>query len=165
MRPLQSPLLHQCEIFGCRPMVIMLLCLAVGLAATRRVGAQEVVPRELVVIVNPANPVNSLGKDFIRRVFLKKLTRWDNDETIRPVDLSAKSEVRWLFCVRVLERSIDAVKSYWQQRIFSGRDIPPPELASEEAVVDYVKRYPGAIGYVSKATNLVGTKVLTVNPN
>jgi hypothetical protein len=57
---------------------------------------------------------------------------------------------------------VGAVRSYWQQRIFSGRDVPPPELDSDEAVVAFVARSPGGIGYVSAATKLSGVRELAL---
>jgi hypothetical protein len=54
------------------------------------------------------------------------------------------------------------VRAYWQQRIFSGRDVPPPELDSDQQVVDYVMKYPGAIGYVSGAADLKGARAVQI---
>ena len=59
-------------------------------------------------------------------------------------------------------RSPAAVRNYWQQRIFTGRGVPPPELASEEAVIKYVTDHPNAIGYVSGAAPLGGAAAATV---
>ena len=49
-----------------------------------------------------------------------------------------------------------------QQQIFAGRDLPPPELDSDDEVVKYVLRYPGAIGYVSAGANVGAAKIVTV---
>jgi hypothetical protein len=70
--------------------------------------------------------------------------------------------VRRRFSDEVLHRSVSEVKSYWQQRIFSGRDVPPPELDTDDQVVTYVLRHAGAVGYVSAEAALNGTKVLEV---
>ena len=43
---------------------------------------------------------------------------------------------------------------------FSGRDVPPPELESDEAVVNYVLEHRGAVGYVSGAAKVRGAKVV-----
>jgi hypothetical protein len=114
------------------------------------------------VIVNPANPTSSMPRDLLADAFLKKATRWDNGDVIRPVDLRPDSEVRRSFSSAVLQRSVAVVRSYWEQRIFSGRDVPPPELDSDEAIVHFVAQYPGAVGYVSPGAKLDGTKLLTV---
>jgi ABC-type phosphate transport system substrate-binding protein len=115
---------------------------------------------DFVIIVNRDNPSSELASELVAEAFLKKTTRWSNGETIRPVDLPADSGVRRRFSEGVLKRSVAAVRSYWQQRIFTGRDVPPPELASDEAVVRYVAKYPGAIGYVAPDTQADGVKVV-----
>src|SRR5882724_5360460 len=90
------------------------------------------------IVVHPDNPTSSLGREFLLDAFLKTITRWEDGEGIRAVDLRADSQVRRAFTENILKRSVTAVRSYWQQRIFSGRDVPPPELDSDDAVVDYV---------------------------
>jgi ABC-type phosphate transport system substrate-binding protein len=114
------------------------------------------------VIVHPRNSISSLERAFIADAFLKKTTRWRDDGAILPVDLGSGSSTRRKFTEDVLNRSVAAVRSYWQQLIFSGRDIPPPELDSEDEVVRYVAKHPGAIGYVSGSGDIAGTKVIAV---
>ncbi|HEX4620059.1 MAG TPA: hypothetical protein VH208_00705 [Myxococcaceae bacterium] len=114
------------------------------------------------LIVNPSNPATSADRQFLLDAFLKRVTRWDNGEAIHPVDLSGESLVRRRFSAEVLGRSVGAVQSYWQQALFSGRDVPPPELDSDEAVVQYVLRYRGAIGYVSDTADVKAVKILAV---
>ncbi len=114
------------------------------------------------VIVHPDNPARSIGRESLADAFLKTSTRWDDGETIRVVDQRAGSSVRKAFSESVLKRSVAAVRSYWQQRIFSGRDVPPPELDSDDAVIDYVLGHRGGVGYVSPAAKLREAKVLVV---
>jgi ABC-type phosphate transport system substrate-binding protein len=135
--------------------------LGVGLLAA---GGRAAAPRapEFVVIVNAANPASSAERKFLSDAFLKKTTRWRGGETIRPVDQSADSGVRRRFSEDVLERSVTAVRSYWQQVIFSGRDVPPPELSGDGSVLEYVKNHAGAVGYVSGSAGTDGAKVLLV---
>ena len=79
-----------------------------------------------------------------------------------PVDLAGESSVRKKFSEDVLKRSLSAVRSYWQQLIFSGRNVPPPELDSDQAVIEYVAKRRGAIGYVSGACAIDAVKVVSV---
>jgi len=117
-------------------------------------------PPDFVVIVNVDNPSSSADDRFVANAFLKKVTRWPGGDKIRPVDLAPDARARERFSDRVLDRSVPAVKSYWQQIIFTGRGVPPPELESDEAVIQYVQRYPGAVGYVSGGSDLSGVKIL-----
>jgi ABC-type phosphate transport system substrate-binding protein len=114
------------------------------------------------VIVNPKNPLTTIERTFLQDAFLKKTTRWPSDSVIRPVDLLPASEVRAKFSQQVLGRSIGAVRAYWQQRIFSGTDIPPPEVDSDDKVIGFVLRNEGAVGYVSANASLNGAKLVNV---
>jgi ABC-type phosphate transport system substrate-binding protein len=117
---------------------------------------------EFRVLIHPENPVGSLGIEFVTDVFLKRTTRWQDGETARPVDQRPDAAVRKAFSQSVLRRSVSAIKRYWQQRIFSGRDLPPPELDSDDAVVAYVLKHRGAIGYVSPGAKLGRAKAVSV---
>jgi ABC-type phosphate transport system substrate-binding protein len=114
------------------------------------------------VITHPTNAATSVERAFLADAFLKKSTRWTGDEPIYPVDQSPDSGTRQRFSEQVLRRSVFAVRSYWQQRIFAGRGLPPPELESDDAVLRYVRSRPGAVGYVSERAELAGVKVLSV---
>ena len=114
------------------------------------------------IIVNPDNPVGSLDRRFLTDVYLKKTTRWASDEAIRPVDLGPGSPVRRVFSDDVLKRSVSAIKSYWQQMVFSGRGVPPPELDNDGQVVRFVLKNRGAIGYVSDGADVAGAKIVPV---
>jgi ABC-type phosphate transport system substrate-binding protein len=117
---------------------------------------------EYRVIVHPSNPATSLQRDFVADAFLKKATRWPDGKALRPVDLSSQSPARQRFVESVLKRSIAGVRSYWQQQIFSGRNVPPPELDSDEAVIAFVLKYEGAIGYVSGTASCATVKVVAL---
>src|ERR1700742_1659937 len=75
------------------------------------------------VIVHPENPSRSVERRFLGDAFLKEVSRWDDGAAIHPVDLRADSPTRAKFSDRIVQRSVAAVKNYWQQRIFSGRGL------------------------------------------
>ena len=126
-----------------------------GLTGLANGTARAQAPAEgFVLIVNRENQVASVNRDFVADVFLKRISRWDDGALALPTDQAAGSAVRRAFSATILNRSVGAVRSYWQQRIFSGRDTPPPEVDSDAAVVQFVARYRGAIGYVSLAAKL-----------
>jgi ABC-type phosphate transport system substrate-binding protein len=119
-------------------------------------------PPAYLVIVNPRNAVTDVERRFVEDAFLKKITSWPNDEVIRPADLATDSPVRRAFTREILNRSVEAVKVYWQQRIFSGRDVPPPEFSRDEEVVQFVQKHAGGIGYVSGTASIGDCKVVAV---
>lgn len=114
------------------------------------------------VVVHPENPESFTTREQLSDAFLKKTTRWPRGEALRPVDLRFGSPVREAFSQSILQRSAAAVRNYWQQRIFTGRGVPPPEVGSDADVIRYVQEHVGGIGYVSTAADPTAVKVLTI---
>jgi len=106
------------------------------------------------IVAHPDIPSGKASRRFLSTLFLKQATRWENGETARPVDLKSDSPTRRRFSEQVLNRSVAAVKNYWQQRIFSGSGVPPPELESDQKILDYVTTHRGGVGYVSSTTDI-----------
>jgi hypothetical protein len=137
--------------------VLSLVCLLAGRALNA--AAREA---RYQVIVHPENPVPELSRAFLRDVFLKRNTKWAHGPAMRPADLGGAAPVREAFTREVLNRSVPEVKRYWQQQIFSGKGVPPPELTSEAEVVAYVLKHPGGIGYLAAHADPKGARVVTV---
>jgi hypothetical protein len=114
------------------------------------------------IVVHPNNPIAQLSREFLSDAFLKKTSRWKDGENLKPVDLRPDSHARKRFSESVLKRSVAAVRSYWAQRIVSGRAVPPPELDSDDAAVDYVLKHRGGVAYVSPAAKLGSVKVVPI---
>lgn len=119
-------------------------------------------PDDVRVIVHPGNPVEALTRDEVTRLFLHKKTAWPDGRAAIAVDQPEASPVREAFAREVLRRSPAAVVAYWQQQVFAGRDVPPPERAGDGDVVDFVRTHEGAIGYVGGAATLSGVKVVNL---
>jgi ABC-type phosphate transport system substrate-binding protein len=133
------------------------LIVVLALALSHPSAADE---PSFVVIVNRGNDNTKLDKKSLADAFLKKQTRWNEDKPIQPVDLNKGSAVRRRFSEDVLGRSVSSVRTYWNQLVFSGRGVPPPELDSDVDVVKYVASHPGAIGYVSASTDVKTVNVV-----
>lgn len=114
------------------------------------------------VIVNSSNPTESLTKKEVSELFLKKKTKWKHGQAVMPVDQSDTAGVRVDFSKQVHGRPVAAVEAFWQQKVFSGRDVPPPKKLTDQDVMSYVQSHPGAIGYVSAKTVVNDCKVIDV---
>ena len=132
--------------------LLLLLTAATGVAAA-----------PFKVIVHESVKVQSLPKKTVSDFFLKKATKWEGGAAVVPVDQLESSAVRDAFSRAVHGKPAAAIKSYWTQQIFSGRDVPPVEKKSDAEVIAFVKANPGAIGYVSESASADGVRVLTVN--
>jgi ABC-type phosphate transport system substrate-binding protein len=125
-------------------------------------GSRAAWAADYQVIVNPANPTDSLSRDQLGKMFLKKIVKWDTGAAIVPVDQVPNSPARAAFSKAGHGKPASAIVSYWQQQIFAGRAVPPAEKAGDAAVIAFVKANQGAIGYVSAGTSTDGVKVLSV---
>jgi ABC-type phosphate transport system substrate-binding protein len=149
---------------GKQAVIFAIILLTATVVCATVVGQQRPPPPAppFRVIVHPGNPVSSVERKFLEDAFLKKVTVWPSGEVIKPVDLPPDSPVRRRFSHDILNRSVEAVKGYWQQRIFSGRDVPPPELDGDDEVVKYVLKHEGGVGYVSGTAETGDCKTLIV---
>lgn len=131
-------------------------------AASALLAAVPAQAQDFKVIVNSANTSADLSPATLTKLFLKEAGSFPNGAAASPVDLGKDSPVRNAFSKKVLGRSSAAVETYWQQQIFSGKEVPPPRKASDDEVVAFVKANPGAIGYVSAGASTAGVKVVDV---
>ena len=113
------------------------------------------------IVVHRANPVTSLTRAQVAQFFLKKTTRWPAGQPVTPVE-PADDALHARFCERVLGKSPYAVKAYWNQLIFSGREVPPLERRDDEEVVAFVRGNLGAIGLVSAGTSAGEVKTVPI---
>jgi ABC-type phosphate transport system substrate-binding protein len=102
----------------------------------------------LAVVVNDDVPGDSLDAATVRRVFLRRQRFWGDGELVAPVNLPATSALRERFSLAILGRSPRDMADFWNDLYFNGVQ-PPPVLESQRAVLLYVARTPGAIGYVA----------------
>ena len=125
-------------------------------------GAQDASYR---VVVHRSNTTSQLTRDQVSRMFLRKITQWDNRQPVLPVDQAADAPVRRNFTKQIHQRTIAAIQTWWQQQTFAGVAVAPPERLSDSDVLDYIRRYPNAIGYVRAETPLGSDfKTVTITP-
>jgi hypothetical protein len=77
-----------------------------------------------------------MSKAEVKRLLLKKTTKWDDGEKVKPVDQGRTATARALFSDKILGKTVRQVTSYWQQKVFSGRAVPPPQMKSDRDVLD-----------------------------
>lgn len=131
----------------------------IALVLPAALSAQEVPYR---VVVHTSNPIARLTRAQVSQIFLRKVTQWDNRQAVLPVDQAAESPVRRAFTKQVHQRTIASVQTWWQQQTFAGIGVAPPERSSDDEVLDYIRKYPNAIGYVRAGVS-VGAQVKTID--
>lgn len=130
---------------------------AVVLSVLQPVGAEPV-----AIIVHPDTEIESVSRAELSKVFLKRLRTWTDGTRAMPVDQAPDSVVRQDFTRWIHDRRVVNVEVYWKRLIFSGRDVPPSEVTGDDAVIEFVRTTPGAVGYVALSARLDGVRKLRV---
>lgn len=112
------------------------------------------------IIVNNGTRVDSLSKKGVSNLFLKRTTKWPDGIVVVAVDQTDTTAVRDEFSRSVHGKPAAAIKSYWNQQIFAGREVPPVEKKTDAEVLAFVRATVGAIGYVSEAAPTDGVRVV-----
>ena len=139
--------------------VRIVLLAALGIQAGR-IGAQDASSFKL--IVHPSNPATQLSRLKVGEIFLKKSPRWADGQPIMPVEPSAKTPVRQRFSLEIYGKPVIAISAYWQQMIFGGKGVPPPEKSTDADIVAFVRDTPGAIGYVWSGADVSTVKIVAI---
>ena len=128
------------------------------------VGAGQLAAQDsgFKVIVHSTNPASAMSRGDLSKIFLKRTTKWSDGRAATPLDLPESSGTRARFSRAVHNKSVDAIKAYWQQMVFSGRGVPPAQRASVQEIVNYVQSNPGAVGYVPAGSSVGNCKVLSI---
>jgi ABC-type phosphate transport system substrate-binding protein len=125
-------------------------------------GARTLAAQDYKVVVNSANATGEISSDALGKIFLKQAAKFPDGAAATPVEPAKASPARAAFAKAVLGRTVQNLDTFWQQQIFSGKDVPPANKASDDEVIAFVKSNPGAIGYVSGSAAVAGVKVVAV---
>jgi ABC-type phosphate transport system substrate-binding protein len=136
-----------------RTLVLLVLLLPIGVAEAG----------ELVVIANPSVDTDLLTAKQIAAIYLLRVTLWADGTQIIPVNREAASDLRAQFTTAILDQDNAGLAAYWNEMHFQGK-LPPLVQESEAAMLAFVQKVPGAIGYISAATPAVDVKVLAHVP-
>lgn len=114
---------------------------------------------DLYIIANKDLPVAQLDKRDIAAIYLLKKKHWENGEDIMPINLPAQADARNRFTAEIFDSTPDKLGSYWDKMLFQG-ETPPVTQNSEQAVILFVERIKGAIGYVENKPQSSQIKIL-----
>jgi ABC-type phosphate transport system substrate-binding protein len=123
-------------------------------------GACSSVFAEDVVVVNPASGLASISDDQLKDLFLGKKITWDDGSKVIvaiPKDGPAHEAL-----MKRLGKNIQQFQTGWKKLVFTGKGAMPEQVDSEDAVVAFVAKTPGAIALVSAAAIKDGVKAIPV---
>jgi ABC-type phosphate transport system substrate-binding protein len=114
---------------------------------------------DLFIIANKELPIEKLDKSEISAIYLLKKKHWENGENILPINLPATTDARARFTAQIFDSTPEKLGSYWDKMLFKG-ETPPVTQNSEQAVMMFVERIKGAIGYVETKPQSSQIKIL-----
>ena len=103
---------------------------------------------EVVLVAHPDVQVDLLSSRDVQMIFLGKKTVWEDKTPVIPL-VQVPSEVTKIFLKDMLDLSPRQYYLYWRKALFTGRGIPPEEVANDQAMIERLLETPGSIGYVS----------------
>ena len=120
-------------------------------------GAQA----QLIVIANPGVAAADVSKAELRDIFTGASSSLKGGVQVTPV-LLKEGAVQDGFLDLYVGKSDSAFRAGWRSLLFSGQGVMPRTLDSDAAMVEYVARTAGAIGYIGKTAPHEGVKILAV---
>ncbi|WP_457641019.1 hypothetical protein [Persephonella sp.] len=117
--------------------IILLICTVCSLSAAL----------EIAVVTGNGSKIDNVSKSDLKKIYLK-VKRFFKGEKVIPVNLPPNSKVRKIFQEKILEMDNEQLNVYWNEMYFHGIE-PPIVLYSEKAVIKFVKKVKGAIGYIN----------------
>jgi ABC-type phosphate transport system substrate-binding protein len=114
---------------------------------------------ELMVIVSTQVPDDSISAEQLANIYTLKKNFWADKTMIVPVNREASSAEREKFSEAVFHLSSRELAEYLDRLRFLGK-LPPVVQTSDEAVISFVRKVPGAIGYISANKVPSGLKIL-----
>lgn len=119
--------------------------------------ASPLVGADLAVVAHPDSQVITLDRAQLINIYMGRYRQFPTGEAALPVDLSTLKE---RFYRALVSKDLAEINSYWARLVFSGQVSPPLQLQSAEDVLEYVRRNPGALGFVDAAEVPADIKVV-----
>jgi ABC-type phosphate transport system substrate-binding protein len=145
------------------PHLLLLFAIAITAALTPGASSAAKPAERIVVVANESVRVDTLEVVELQRIYLSKRTRWPDDTRIVATMLK-DGPVHRSFVEDILDRGLSKFATYWKQIVFTGQGVPPKSFGSEEELLDYVARTPGAIGYISTRPRAEGVHIVALAP-
>jgi ABC-type phosphate transport system substrate-binding protein len=115
---------------------------------------------QVLIIANPSIAATEVSKIELRDVFTGSSNSL-NGVTVIPV-LLKQGAVNDGFLDLYVGKSDSAFRASWRSILFSGQGVMPRTVDSDSAMVDYIARTPGTIGYIGRTAPHEGVKILAV---
>lgn len=106
---------------------------------------------DVVVVVSQKSNITTISASELKLIYYKKIRQVGDKVSVEPRD-QAEGEVKQAFYQSFFGRGTEEIKNFWMIQVFRGREGPPGFVGSENdrAMIDWLLKYPNAIGYINK---------------
>lgn len=133
---------------------------ALAAAALGILLAPALLAEDVVVVANPGLPFSEISAADLKQVFIGAKTSVDG-ASVEPV-LADQGPAHAAFLRLYVDKSDAALRNQLKSLVFTGKGSMPKSFSSDAAIVQYVAKTKGAIGYVAASANTESLKKLAV---
>jgi ABC-type phosphate transport system substrate-binding protein len=108
---------------------------------------QLIAAQDVIVITNGGS--TTLAKTDIEQLFLGKKTSWGTSKVV--IATLKTGTAHETFMKEYMGKQPDQYLMYWKQLVFTGRGTMPQAFTTDQELIAFVAKTPGAIGYISPA--------------
>lgn len=114
------------------------------------------------VMIGNNTGFKTTSKSNAKAIFRGKYSSWKNGESVTIVLPSTKSENVVNVASQVYGMTVKGMQKYWLEQVFQGRSNAPVFLESDDEIINYVKRNPGAVGVVKASKSVPQSLIIQV---
>ncbi|MFG6446687.1 hypothetical protein ACG0Z6_00370 [Roseateles sp. BYS180W] len=115
---------------------------------------------DVYVVVSTQSPVKSLTQRELQDIFLSRSRTFPSGEFATPLDQPRQSPVRQEFYFRLTGMGLPEINSYWARLSFAGQSMPPQPMATQEQLLQTLRRNPLSISYLAHEPRQPGLRVV-----
>lgn len=116
-----------------------------------------------VVLANKAIGISSIESKILRKMFLGRVTLWDNGTAVAPCYLEAFNPEMDHFYDKVLRQNRDKFSRFWVKKLFAGAGVAPKALTNETTLLSLVSNSEGGICYTDKVPSTLPANVVVLS--
>jgi len=126
---------------------LILLLVGCLMPSSASVALVPETPVAIVIGSDKSSNKHHVARGKLKLIYLRKQRYWPQGVPIKPVNLQSSHPLRQHFSQVILGSAPNSQIQYWNGQYFNGI-LPPYVVNSQEAVIRYVAKTKGAIGYV-----------------
>ncbi len=110
--------------------------------------ASSVPTQAQISIVVSKSSHQTAGSADLRQMFTGERLTWSSGEKVTVVD-QPEAAIGKAFYDRFIGKSLNQVRTEWMKLVLSGQTAPPKKCSDDNAVKEFVRENPNAVGFIS----------------